>query len=224
MLRAAIFDFDGVLVDSEPFHFRALRDCLLAEGVAIDEQEYARHYLAYDDRGAIRLAFERHLVRFDRERVEAAAARKARAFEALMPQIPFLPGARELVGELSRELPLAIASGALRGEVEAILRSGGLRDAFAAIVGAEDVANGKPHPEPYLAALGRLEARAPGLRPEQCLVFEDSMPGIASARAAGMTVVAVTSSYPAAKLSAARLVVDSLEGLEPAGLRALFAP
>jgi beta-phosphoglucomutase-like phosphatase (HAD superfamily) len=85
------------------------------------------------------------------------------------------------------------------------------------------VSQGKPHPEPYLTAMARLEPRAPRLRPEECLVFEDSMPGIAAARAAGMTVVGVTNSYPAAKLSAAHRVVESLEGLAPDDLRALVA-
>jgi beta-phosphoglucomutase-like phosphatase (HAD superfamily) len=119
---------------------------------------------------------------------------------------------------------LGIASGALRGEIEAILRARGVRDLFTAVVGADDVPRSKPHPEPYLAAMAGLEPRAPGLRPEDCLVFEDSMPGVAAALAAGMKVVAVTNSYSAAKLSAAHLVVDSLEGFGTKQLGALFEP
>jgi HAD superfamily hydrolase (TIGR01509 family) len=82
-------------------------------------------------------------------------------------------------------VPLAIASGALTSEIDALLRAGGLRDAFSAIVGADQVGQGKPHPEPYLTAMARVAAHAPRLRPEECLVFEDSMPGIAAALAAG---------------------------------------
>jgi len=85
------------------------------------------------------------------------------------------------------------------------------------------VRNTKPHPEPYLTAMARLSPLAPGLRPADCLVFEDSVPGIASALAAGMKVVGVTNSYPAAKLRSAHRVVDSLEGLRPAELKSLFA-
>ena len=129
----------------------------------------------------------------------------------------------ELVRRLAAEVPVAIASGAIREEIEAILAAGGLRDAFRAIVGANDVSQGKPHPEPYLKAAGLLAAHAPGLRPEDCVVFEDSMPGIAAARAAGMKVVAVTNSYPAARLTAAHRVVSTLEGVDGAGLRTLFA-
>jgi beta-phosphoglucomutase len=221
-MRAAIFDFDGVLVDSEPLHFGSLRDALLPEGIVIDQDEYVHRYLAYDDRGSIRLALERHGFPFDAERVETIARRKASGFDGLAERIPFFPGARELVRALAAEVPLAIASGALRSEIEAILTAGGLRDAFAAIVGAEDAPRAKPDPAPYLAALEQLAAKASGLQAGECLVFEDSMPGIASARAAGMKVVAVTNSYPAAKLRAADAVVASLEGLAADRLRELF--
>jgi HAD superfamily hydrolase (TIGR01509 family) len=221
-MRAAIFDFDGVLVDSEPLHYEALRQALLPEGIRVDEEEYGRFYLAYSDREGIRIALERHGIPFDASRVEALARRKAAAFEALIPSVPFFPGARELVRSLAAEVPLAIASGALRREIEAILAAGRLREAFAAVVGADDVSRGKPDPEPYLTALSRLARLAPGLAPEDCLVFEDSLAGIVSARAAGMRVVAVTHTYPAARLAAAHHVVDGLAALRPAELRGLF--
>jgi beta-phosphoglucomutase len=222
-MRAVIFDFDGVLVASEPLHFRAMREALLAEGFTIGEEEYWRHLLGHDDRGAIRIALERHGVPYDGARIEAVTRRKASAFEALLADVPFFPGVKELVGALHHEVPLAIASGARRVEIEAILKAGGLRDAFEAVVGIDDVSRSKPNPEPYLTAMGRLEARAPGLEPGQCLVIEDSTTGIAAGLAAGMKVLAVTNSYPAAKLAAAHRVVDSLAGLDAAGLRQLFA-
>jgi beta-phosphoglucomutase-like phosphatase (HAD superfamily) len=222
-MRAAIFDFDGVIANSEPLHFAALRDTLAEEGVAIDEDEYYRLYLAYDDRGALRLALGQHGRDPEPGRIERLARRKSEVFEALLPTVPFFPGVPALVRELAAEVPVAIASGALREEIEAILVAGGLRDAFHTIVGAHEVRQGKPHPEPYLTAAARLAERAPGLRPEDCVVFEDSMPGIAAARAAGMKVVAVTNSYPAAKLGAAHRVVDTLAGIDSASLRALFA-
>lgn len=224
LMRAVLFDFDGVLVNSEPLHYQALRDCLRPEGIEIGETEYGQHYLAYDDWEAIRVALERHGQAYDPGRVQVIAERKARIFEELMDRIPFFPGARDLVQALAAEVPLAIASGALRREIEGILEGGGLRQAFAAIVGADDVINTKPHPEPYLAAMAALDRQAPGLRPADCLVVEDSMAGIAAALAAGMRVLAVTNSYPKDKLTAAHHVVESLEGLTPDRLRALFAP
>jgi beta-phosphoglucomutase len=221
-MRAVVFDFDGVLVNSEPLHYRSLRECLLPEGIAIDEEEYLRSYLAYDDRTAIRIALERHGQACDAQRVGRIAQRKSEIFDASIPGIPFFPGARELVLALGREVPLAIASGALRREIEAILSAAGLHEAFAAIVGAEDVSCGKPDPEPYLTAMARLRSAARDLLPEECLVVEDSVAGIASARAAGMKVLAVTHSYPAAKLAGAHRVVGSLVDIEPLSLRVLF--
>src|SRR5262249_58750062 len=132
------------------------------------------------------------------------------------------PGSRELARSLGRTMPVAIASGALSGEIERILEAGGVRDAFTAIVGADNVTRGKPDPEPYLEAMRRLQPAAPGLSPESCVVFEDSIPGIASALAAGMKVVAVSNSFPAAKLTAPHRVVPSLEGLAEDGLSAFF--
>jgi beta-phosphoglucomutase len=222
-MRAIVFDFDGVLVDSEALHFRAQRDALLTAGIAIDKDEYYSHYLAYDDRGGIRIALERHGQPSDRERVETLARIKAQRYAELLPEVPFFAGARELVRALATDYPLGVASGALHREIEAILTAGGLRDAFTAIVGADDVGHTKPHPEPYLTAMQRLAPRAPGLRPAECLVFEDSVPGIASGLAAGMKVVGITNSYSADKLRSAHRVVDSLEGLTPAELKSLFA-
>jgi len=221
-MRAVLFDFDGVLVDSEPAHYRALRECLIPEGIAIEQDEYLSFYLAYDDRESIRIALERHGIGTDLDRLDAAALRKARLYESLMAEVPFFPGARDLVAALGRQVPLAIASGARRAEIDGILLAAGLRASFAAVVGADDVSRTKPDPEPYLAAMSRLRADAPGLRPEECLVIEDSMPGIAAGLAAGMKVLAVSHTYPPAKLRAAHRVVSSLEGLDVDGLRSLF--
>ena len=221
-LRAAVFDFDGVIVDSEPLHFRALRDALRPEGVEITEDEYRGIYLAFDDREAIRRALDHHGRRPDPERTERIEARKVARFAEMIPEIAVFPGARELVLALAEEVPIAVASGARRGEIEAILGGLRLRDAFGAIVGAEDAERTKPDPAPYLEAARRLAARTPGLAPADCLALEDSMAGIASALGAGMKVVGVAHSYPAEKLRAAHRVVDSLVGVEARDLRGLF--
>jgi beta-phosphoglucomutase len=222
-MRAAVFDFDGVLVDSEPLHFRALHDALLADGITITEEEYWTLYLAHDDRGAVRLALEHHGAPAEPERVGRVAAVKAARFAELVPEVPVFPGARELVSALASEVPLAIASGARHEEIEAILTGTGMRAAFAAIVGAEDAARTKPHPAPYLEAARRLAAGVESLEPAQCLAFEDTAPGIDSALGAGMKVVGVAHSYPVEKLKAAHRVVGSLVGVETDDLRGLFA-
>lgn len=221
-LRAAVFDFDGVLVDSEPLHFRSLRDALEDDGILITEEEYWGIYLAHDDRGAIRLALEQHGHTAEPQWIEAIAVRKAARFAELIPEVPVFPGAREIVAALAAEIPLAIASGACHGEIEAILAGLGLRDAFVAIVGAEDAPRTKPDPAPYLEAARRLAESAPDLLPTECLAFEDSVPGIASALGAGMKVVGVAHSYPEDTLRAAHRVVGSLVGLARDNLSGLF--
>jgi beta-phosphoglucomutase len=222
-LRAVIFDFDGVIVDSEPLHFRALRAALLPEGIEITGEEYVRSYLAYDDREAIRRALQQHGLPADPELMDRVEARKVDAFAASLHEIPVFDGARELVRALAAEMPVAIASGARRDEIEAALSSLGLRDAFRAIVAAEDAPRTKPDPAPYLEAARRLAEWAPGLAPADCVVFEDSMAGVDAALGAGMKVVGVAHSYPAVELRAAHRVVDSLAGFDAASLRGLFA-
>ena len=222
-LRAVVFDFDGVIVDSEPLHFRSLRDALSPDGVRITEEEYWATYLAYDDREAIRLAFERHGERPSPARLASAETRKVEAFARLVPTIPVFPGAKELVRALASDgVPLAIASGARHEEIEAILRGIGLRDAFSAVVGSEDADRTKPDPAPYVEAARRLAPGAGGLAPVDCAAVEDSVPGILSAKAAGMRVVGVAHSYPKEKLGPAHRVVPSLVGLRREDFAALF--
>jgi len=221
-LRAAVFDFDGVIVDSEPLHFRSLRDALLSERVEISHEEYWDHLLAHDDRSSIRLAFERRGEGADPDRVERVERIKVERFAQLIPEVPVFPGAREVIGALAAALPLAIASGARHDEIEAILAGIGLRDAFAAVVGAEDAPRTKPDPAPYLEAARRLGSRVPGLVPAECVAFEDSVPGVMSALGAGMRVVGVAHSYPPSRLRSAHRVLDSLAALEPASLGRLF--
>jgi beta-phosphoglucomutase len=222
-LRAAVFDFDGVIVDSEPLHFRSLHDALLSEGVEITREEYWAHLLAYDDRGSIRHAFDRHGEPLDPARLGRVEQRKIERFAALIPEIGVFPGARELIGTLGASLPLAIASGARREEIEAILAGIGLRDSFQAVVGAQDAARTKPDPAPYLEAARQLAGRTgTALAPQECVAFEDSVPGLMSALGAGMKVIGVAHSFPAEKLRSAHRVVESLSALEPASLGALF--
>lgn len=223
MLRGVVFDFDGVLADSEPLHYRALRETLRFAGITLGEREYYATYVAYDDRTSIRLALEQHGQPYDAARVDAAARRKAVIFDELLKTIPFFPGAPALVASLARDLPVAIASGARREEIEKILENGGLRGHFRAIVGADDCDRTKPDPEPYQRAVALLAGDTPGLEPGECVAFEDTVAGIASARAAGLKVVGVASTYPAEKLGAAHHVVPAIADVTRGTLDALFA-
>lgn len=221
-LRAAVFDFDGVIVDSEPLHFRSLQQALSADGVTITADEYWGALLAYDDRSAIRLALEMHAEATAPERIARIEQRKAGLFGELVPEVPVFEGASELIRALAERMPLAIASGARHEEIELILSGLGLREAFGPIVGAEDAERTKPDPAPYREAARQLSAATPGLSPADCIAFEDSPPGIAAALGAGMKVVGVAHTYPADKLRSAHRVVGSLVGLTPAALGELF--
>lgn len=211
MLRGVVFDFDGVLVDSEYVHFEAIRDVLAREaGIAITHDEYLEHYLAHDDHTCFRHAFEIHGATTSWDRISELVDMKWAAYAERLPTVPFLPGARDLVLALhAANVPLAIASGSRRNEIETLLRSQDLLAAFRGIVSADDVDNFKPHPEPYLRARAVIGA---GESSEGVVAFEDSSTGMASARAAGLRVIGVVGSLPRAKLGLAHLVVESLVG------------
>ena len=209
--RALIFDFDGVIADDEPLHLAAFQEALAAAGIALTRESYYARYLGFDDRDAVVEALREAGRPAPPERVRALMAAKADAFLRLVRAgAPLFPGVPAFVREAAARVPLAVASGALRHEIELVLAQAGLADLFAAIVSAEDVRAGKPSPESFLCALDRLRGRLPDLVPGECLVIEDSQPGVESARRAGMRCLAVTNSHPADALRGADLIVSSL--------------
>ncbi|MEK6301763.1 MAG: HAD family phosphatase [Acidobacteriota bacterium] len=215
MLRAIIFDCDGVIADTEPLHFVALQTILAEEGIALGKDLYYREYLALDDRGCFIKAFSDRGVGLTPRKLNELIGRKAAAVEPVMTaHLRLFPGAVDLIRLASQRFILAVASGAIRREVELILRTAGVIDCFKAIVGAEDVARSKPHPDPFLEALARINADlASPIESGECLVVEDSIHGIHSAHEAGMLCLAVTNSYPREMLVEAELVVETLEAL-----------
>ena len=226
-LRAVIFDFDGVLADAEPLHFRSLAATLAEEGVQVTEDDYRAKYIVLDDRKAIQAAFHDAAKCLNTDTFDALLQRKARRFDALLREgVALFPGVPETVRRLAKSLPIAIASSALRQEILTILGSHGLADAFLDIVGAEEVTDTKPHPAPYLEALARINRIrniTPPIRPDECAVIEDTIGGIQGAKAAGMFVVAVTNSYPADRLTDADRIITTLEGMTPESLAALLS-
>lgn len=214
-LQAIIFDFDGVIADTEPLHYAALRAVLSAElGIALSRDDYYAEYLGYDDRGCFRAALAAHGHRISPDLIDALVQKKGQAFLAALGQeLHLFPGVRELIEAAGRHYRLGIASGALRHEIELILEQGGLRKAFSSITSAEDVSQGKPAPEPFLRAMAALTAIDPlrPLCPADCLVIEDSLPGIRGALAAGMKVLAVANTHAIEDLTEAHAVTPSLE-------------
>ena len=221
--RALIFDFDGVIADSEPLHLAAFQRTLAADGIGLSREAYYARYLGFDDHDAIVEALRGAGRVPDPARVQALMAAKAAAFlELVRTGAPLLPGVPAFVRAAAARVPLAIASGALGREILLVLAHAGLADAFVTVVSAEDVRAGKPSPEGFLLACERLRARVPALAAADCLVIEDSPPGVEGARRAGMRCVAVTNSASAGELAGADLVVSSLAGLAWERLAALW--
>lgn len=210
---AILFDFDGVLVNSEPMHFLALNEVLADEKIELTEDEYYRELIGFDDRGAVRVVFEKRGLALDAKTLLRVVARKSRAMRRLIQDqtVHALPGASELVRALWRDYPLGICSGALRDEIEAMLESVSLRDCFKVIVSAEDVTVGKPDPSGYLLATKQLSALAhKTLSPKDVLIVEDAPTVIAAVRAVGFQTLGVASTLPIERLSDAHHAVATL--------------
>jgi HAD superfamily hydrolase (TIGR01509 family) len=210
---AILFDFDGVIVNSEPLHFAAMRDVLAKEQIFMDEEEYYKELIGFDDRGAIRHAFFTRKRELEPKDLLRLATRKMEATRELIESREYhaLPGVEETVRGLWRHYPLAICSGALREEIELMLEGVNLRDCFRVIVAAEDVSQGKPHPEGYLKTAKLLgEAAKMKLTPKDCLVVEDAPTVIKSVKAAGFRTLGVAGSYPISALTEADHTVTRL--------------
>jgi beta-phosphoglucomutase len=211
--RAVLFDFDGVIVNSEPLHFHAFHEVLAEEGIDLSEDEYYTELIGFDDKGAFKHIFERHNKPLDPKTFLRVMTRKSEAMMELIHARKYsaLPGVEEFVRSLWRKYPLAICSGALREEIEAMLEGVNLRDCFRVIVAAEDVTVGKPDPQGYLLTAELLadKIKSP-LKPGDCLIVEDAPTVIRSVRAVGFKVLAVATSYPLEKLADAHYAVPSL--------------
>lgn len=224
MLKAIIFDCDGVIADTEPLHFATFHKILADEGILVTEQDYFDRYLALDDRGCFTQAHTDHARELSPNKLSELIRRKAVEVEIVMRErLELFPGVALFIREAARKYPLAIASGALGHELELILHHGSLKDYFQAVVSAEDVTRGKPHPEPFLKALTLINsARADAIEPRHCLVIEDSIHGVRAAHEAGMLCLAVTNSYAKDALSHAERVVETLEDLTMDEIETLF--
>lgn len=215
MIKAVIFDFDGVIANSEPLHFRAFRDIAIAHGLSLTEADYYNRYLGFDDVGAFTAMANDAGRPLSEGTLTALVAEKAVRLEALEHDGSVLfPGARDAIRRMAARGPVAIASGALRGEILRVLERENLRRYFPVVVSAEDTPASKPDPAPYRLAVERLsQVSGVALQPADCVAVEDSRWGLQSARHAGLSTVAITQSYEAAELTDAQLVIDHLDEL-----------
>lgn len=217
MISALVFDFDGVLANSEPLHLRVYQEVLTPRGITLTRDDYYDKYLGFDDEGVFRQVGEDRGRPIDAREIAALIEEKARRFDALVRTAGVLyPGAAACVARMAAAFPLGIASGARKHEIQGILARGGLDGSFRFIVASGDTPSSKPAPDPY-----RLAAELHGVPPATCLAIEDSVQGLESARAAGLACIAVTHTYPADILVSADLIVASLDEITPELVRGL---
>lgn len=225
-LQAIVFDFDGVIADSEVLHLRAYQQVLAPEGITISTDEYFDKYLGYDDVGVFKALGQDKGVPMDDGRVKQLVAQKSDRYDQLAAAGDMLfPGAADFIRTAAAAVPIAIASGALTHEIEDILDRAGLRSLFTVIVGADQTERSKPHPEPYQTAFDRLRLlTGRDLIPWRSVAIEDSRWGLVSARGADLRCVAVTNTYNADELRPdAELVVAGLHALTLDALDTLCA-
>lgn len=217
MIRAIIFDFNGVIADDETPHVICFQRALAEQGLSITTEEYYGAYLGMDERTCAALLLEARDGRPDARLLHAIVERKAALFRdyTATHKPPLFPGVVEFIIQAQTRCRLAIASGGRREQIEAALRGSPIERLFSVIVSADDCAIGKPDPAIYrqtLKLLNGMAPRPPLLTAQDCLVIEDSVAGIRSAQAAGMKVLATATTYPAEKLKEADGVLPGLQG------------
>ena len=225
-LQAIVFDFDGVVADSERLHLRSYQDILAPEGLTMSTEDYYTKYLGYDDVGVFKAFGQDQGVPMDDRRVRTLIERKGERYASLAAAGEMLfPGAADFIRAAAAAVPIAVASGALTHEIDHVLERAGLRSLFMAVVGADQTERSKPNPDPYLLAFAQLRERTGrALIPWRTVAIEDTKWGLVSARGADLRCVAVTNTYNEAELRAdAELVVPGLHALTIAALDALCA-
>lgn len=224
-LQAIVLDFDGVIADSEPLHLKAFQRTLAEEGIELTAEDYYERYLGYDDVGMFQAVMKDRAITMSDADVASLVARKGVTLSALLHDGEVLfPGAADFIRAAAAEVPLAIASGAIRHEILDIVDGAGLGHLFVAIVAAGDTPESKPSPAPYVLAFERLRQHTGrDLDRQRCVAIEDSRWGLESALGAGLRCVGVTNSYSADELGHAELVVGGLDVLTLSELDRLCA-
>jgi len=214
-LEAVIWDMDGVIADTGPYHLKAWQETFRKRGVAFSEEDFRRHFGQRNDT----IIGDTLGAGLPNAEVQAIATEKEDRYRQLVSQqVAPLPGAIELIKSLvAKGVKMAIASSAPMENIQLITGSLGLADCFQAVVWGGEVTEGKPSPQGFLLAAEKL-----GVEPGNCLVIEDAVAGVAAAKSAGMKCLAVTNSHPAERLTKADLVVNALSEVTVNGITALF--
>ena len=218
MIRAIIFDLDGTLAATEPLHFEAFRLTLATIAIDLGRDEYFTRLIGYNDHDCFAAVMSDRGRAPDEPTIARLLAAKAAVYQATIAQRDVMyPGAAAFVRRCAERFPLILVTGTLKAEAEMIHTRAGLRDRFLDIIAAEDVEHGKPAPDGFLAALGRLGfllRPRPSIVAAECLAIEDTAAGIAAARRAGMRTLAVCQTTSAEDLAAADFIRPALATID----------
>ncbi|MBX5478042.1 MAG: HAD family phosphatase [Pyrinomonas methylaliphatogenes] len=231
MIRAILFDFNGVIIDDEPLQLQAYQEALKPEGIALTEEDYYNS-LGTDEVTFVIQAFARAGKELSDEALTRVLKRKTELHRRMLEgEPPLFPGVINFIKACARRYTLGIVSMSRRREIADILNRTGLETTFTVIVSAEDVQLCKPNPECFNRAFRLLnEARyrrgESQLSPAECLAIEDSPPGVRAARAAGMRTLAVTNTVSAHLLreAGAEIVTPNLADWTPEAIHRLYDP
>ncbi|MDD5459233.1 MAG: HAD family phosphatase [Phycisphaerae bacterium] len=214
MIKAVIFDFDGVITDSEIIHFRTFNMVLKPFGAVLSRKEYYANYLGLSDADLIKQLIAEGRLDIDNAKIEELCQKKNKAFEKLLKEDGnLIDGVRDFLARLKENnILMAICSGALLSEIMLVLEDSRIEGFFESVVSADQVKKGKPHPEGFLLALKRVNKKHNlNIQPKDCVVVEDSRWGLQAANTAGMHSLAITNSYEAKELKIADKIVDHLD-------------
>src|SRR5580765_1262477 len=208
MIKAILMDFNGVIINDEPVQMRAYQEILTGDGIELTETDYFSS-LGMDDRTFVAAAFERVGKKADSARIEEiVAAKSAKWKQIVAADLPLFDGIKGFVEKMSWEFTLGIVSMSRRHEIDFVLEKSGMTRFFSTIVSSEDASNCKPDPECFRVGFQRLDniRTSQGHLPMthgECLVIEDSPPGVTGARNADLPALGVTNTVSAGELRAA---------------------
>ncbi|MDA9753635.1 HAD family phosphatase [bacterium] len=210
-MKIIIFDFDGVILDSENSHFIAFNEGLKNLNINISEDEYYSKYISLDDRGVITNVVNDKNISVTNEEIDMIIKNKNDYFESrLIDNSKLFPGVEELIIQLSKNFVLSIGSGANRSEIIKTLKNNNIYDYFEIIVSADEVNNPKPNPETYNRVLDNINT---DFNINEIIVIEDSPGGIEAAKSAGLKCIAITNTFDNKELGKADIIVSNYEDI-----------
>lgn len=230
MLKAVLFDFNGVIINDEPIHKELIDDILLGENLRPSPDDFTELCLGRSDRICLRDLLTRRGRVVTEDYLQKLIAAKSQAYcqkLASFPELPIYPDVEKTLKKIQAvDLTIGLVTGSIRANVELVLQGIGIANYFKVIIAGDDIKTSKPDPDGYLLAVKYLNQQEPTLqlKPDNCLVIEDTPAGIQAAKNAGMQVVGIANTYPFHMLQRqANWTIDCLTELEIERIKKVFS-